>query len=173
MDAMNDRTNPRGTPARWLDAAALGAALVALLHLAIIFAEPSAYAYFGAPEFSVLKAAGSPLPDAVTVGLVLVFGGFAAYALSGAGRVRRLPLLEAALLAVGAVFTLRGLALFYELAMLARGEPGIPPRHALFSLVALLIGVSYLAGALPLWRSRRARPLGRDAAAEPARVRGV
>ena len=123
---------------------------VALLHLAIIFAGPGAYTYFGAPELAPLEAAGSAVPDAVTAGLVAVFAVFGGYALSGAGLVRRLPLLVVALLAIGVVYTLRGLALFPELVQLARGTASFPPRHAVFSLVSLLAGAAYLAGAAPL-----------------------
>jgi hypothetical protein len=63
-----------------------------------------------------------------------------------------LPLLPLALVLIGAVFTGRGLALFPQLALLAMGN-GAPPRMAVFSLVALVTGVAFLAGA----RSNRDR----------------
>ncbi len=132
---------------RWL---VLGACLsfgVALLHLGIIFAGPDAYTYFGAPDLAPREAAGSPVPDAITAGLVAVFAVFGCYALAGAGHVRRLPLLGLALLAIGAVYTVRGLALFPELVRLARGTATFPARYAVFSAVSLLAGAAYLAGA--------------------------
>ncbi len=138
-------------PSRWLTAAAALCFGIALLHAAIIFMDPYAYAWFGAPELGRAEAAGHAYPDLMTAGLVLVFAAFGAYALSGAGRIRRLPLLRVALVLIGAVFTLRGLALFPELGGLASGG-GVPPRMAVFSLVSLITGVAFLAGTLPRWR---------------------
>lgn len=137
---------------RWLTAAALLCFGIALLHAAMIFLDPKAYAYFGAPQLARAKARGYAYPDQMTVGLVLVFAAFGAYALSGAGRMRRLPLLRVGLVLIGAVFTLRGLALFVQLFQLATGT-GAPPRNAVFSLVSLITGVAFLAGTLPRWRS--------------------
>jgi hypothetical protein len=142
---------------RWLTVAAVLCFVISLLHGAMIFMGPDAYAYFGAPQLGRAEAAGSPVPDLMTAGLVLIFGAFGAYALSGAGRVRRLPLLRVGLAAIGAVFTLRGLFLFVELAGLATGAP-IPPRMAVFSLVSLITGIAFLAGTLPRWRALNAEP---------------
>lgn len=135
-------------PSRWLTAAAALCFGIALLHAAIIFMDPWAYAYFGAPELGRAEAAGYAYPDLMTAGLVLVFAVFGAYALSGAGRIRRLPMLRVALVLIGAVFALRGLVLFPQLVQLAAGT-GAPPRMAVFSLVSLVTGVAFLAGALP------------------------
>jgi hypothetical protein len=137
-------------PSRWLTAAAALCFGIALLHAAMIFMDPHVYGYFGAPQLGRAKAAGYAFPDLMTAGLVLVFAAFGAYALSGAGRIRRLPLLPVALVLIGAVFTLRGLALFPELVQLAAGT-GAPPRMAVFSLVSLITGVAFLAGTLPRW----------------------
>lgn len=142
-------------PSRWLTAAAALCFAIALLHAAMIFMEPHVYGYFGAPQLGRAEAAGYAYPDVMTAGLVLVFAAFGAYALSGAGRIRRLPLLPAALVLIGAVFTVRGLALLPELAGLASGS-GVPPRVAVFSLVSLVTGVAFLAGTLPRWRRLRA-----------------
>jgi hypothetical protein len=139
-------------PSRWLTAAAALCFGIALLHLAMIFMGPYAYAYFGAPQLGRAEARGYAYPDLMAAGLVLIFAAFGAYALSGAGRIRRLPLLPIALVLVGAVFTLRGLALFPELAGLASGTGRVPPRMAVFSLVSLVTGVAFLAGTLPRWR---------------------
>jgi hypothetical protein len=133
------------SPSRWLTAAAALCFGIALLHLAIIFMGPYAYGYVGVPKLGRAEAAGSMVPDLMSAGLVLVFAGFGAYALSGAGRIRRLPLLPVALVLIGAVFTVRGLVLFPQLAALAAGT-GTRPRLAVFSLVSLVTGVAFLAG---------------------------
>lgn len=143
-------------PSRWLTAAAALCFGIALLHVAIIFMGPDAYAYFGAPTLAVAESRGSVIPDLETAVLVLVFASFGAYALSGAGRMRRLPLLRVALVVIGAVFTVRGLALFVQVAQLASGA-GAPPRHAVFSLVSLITGVAFLAGTRTRWSSLRGR----------------
>lgn len=135
------------TRSRWLVLGAFLSFAIALLHLGIIFAGPDAYTYFGAVELAPLEAAGSPVPDAITAGLVAVFGVFGVYALAGEGHVRPLPLLVFALLAIGLVYTLRGLVLFPQLLQLSRGTASFPPRYAVFSLVSLLAGAAYLAGA--------------------------
>jgi hypothetical protein len=142
-------------PSRWLTAAAALCFGIALLHAAIIFMDPHAYGYFGAPQLGRAKAAGYAYPDLMTVVLVLIFGTFGAYALSGAGRIRRLPLLPVALVLVGAVFTVRGLALFPQLVLLAAGN-GAPPRMAVFSLVSLVTGIAFLAGTRSRWAGLRA-----------------
>jgi hypothetical protein len=143
------------TRSRWLVLGACLSFAIALLHLGIIFAGPEAYTYFGAADLAPLEAAGSSVPDAITAGLVAVFAVFGCYALAGAGHVRRLPLLVFALLAISAVYTLRGLALFPELVQLSRGATAFPPRYAVFSLVSLLAGVAYLAGALSVRKELR------------------
>jgi hypothetical protein len=138
-------------PSRWLTAAAVLCFAISLLHAAMIFMGPDAYRYFGAPQLGRAEARGYAYPDQMAAGLVLVFAAFGAYALSGAGRIRRLPLLRVALVLVGAVFTVRGLILFPQLVQLASGA-GAPPRMAVFSLVSLVTGVAFLAGTLPRWR---------------------
>ena len=140
---------------RWLTLAAALCFAIALLHGAMIFMGPWAYAYFGAPQLGRAEAAGFAYPDQMAAGLVVIFAAFGVYALSGAGHVRRLPLLRVGLVLIGAVFTLRGLALFVELAQMASGA-GIAPRMAVFSLVSLITGVAFLAGTLPRWRTLNA-----------------
>lgn len=144
------------TSSRWLTLAAALCFGIALLHGAMIFMGPYAYAYFGAPQLGRAEAAGFAYPDQMAAGLVLIFAAFGAYALSGAGRVRRLPLLRVGLVLIGAVFTLRGLALFVELGQIASGA-GIAPRMAVFSLVSLITGVAFLAGTRSRWHTLDSR----------------
>lgn len=141
----------------WLTLAAALSFGVALLHVGIILAGPSAYTYFGAGDLAPLAAQGSPVPAIMTSVLVMAFGAFGLYALSGAAWLRRLPLLAFALAAIGAVYTLRGLALLPEVYQLARGAAAFPPRYAAFSAVSLAIGIAYLVGTAQRWRWLRGR----------------
>ena len=137
-----------------LAAAALSFALAAL-HLVVIFVGAPGYNYFGAPELGELARQGSAAPALITLVLVGVFGVFGLYALSGARRVGRLPVLPAALVAIGGIFTLRGAALCFELPALLQGRASFPPRYAVFSAASLVVGLVYLAGTARTWRSLR------------------
>jgi len=123
---------------------------IALLHAIIIFVGAPGYAYFGAGELAPLAERGSLIPAAITAVLVLIFIAFGLYALSGAGRFRRLPLLKTALIFIGTIFTLRGVTVIFEIIYLVRGV-GYPLRYAVFSAVALIVGLFYLIGAAQRW----------------------
>lgn len=137
-----------------LAAAALSFALAAL-HLVVIFVGAPGYSYFGAHELGELARRGSAAPALITLVMVGVFGVFGLYALSGARRVGRLPLLPAALVAIGSIFTLRGAARFLEIPALLQGGASFPPRYAAFSAVSLVVGLVYLAGTARTWRTLR------------------
>lgn len=144
------------TLAGWLSVA------VAALHVVIIFFGAPAYHYFGAGEDMARQAeAGSIVPAAMTLFIAAVFAVFALYAFSGAGRLRRLPLLRTGLVVIAAIYTLRGLGLILELIQFAQGSATVMPRQLVFSAVSLTIGLLYLAGTVLLWpRLRPARKTG-------------
>lgn len=129
---------------------------MALLHLAIIFVGASAYRYFGAADLAPLAEQGSAMPALITSLLVILFAVWGAYALSGAGVLRPLPLLRVALVLIAAIYTLRGLAVIPELIQMARGGLA-EPRMAVFSAVSLAIGVLYIAGLMSSRRRKAAR----------------
>ncbi len=84
--------------------------VAALLHVGIILGGPDWYRFFGAGErMARLAARGSVYPTLVTAGIAAVLGAWALYALSGAGVVRRLPLLRPVLALVAAVYLARGI----------------------------------------------------------------
>lgn len=138
---------------RRLALAGFSSACVALLHLVIIFVGAPAYRYFGAgEEMARLSEQGSPVPAVVTAALTLIFGVWAAYAFSAAGLLRRLPLLRAALVAIGAVYTLRGLLLGPQALWFFSGHQAeVPPRQLVFSAAALVTGLLYLGGTIQVW----------------------
>jgi len=137
----------------------LGAGLnfgIALLHVAIIIAGAPGYLYFGTADLAILAVQGSPIPALLTGALVIIFAAFGFYALSGAGLIRRLPLLTLGLIGIGGIYTLRGLIVIPDSISLVRGAD-YPFRQTAFSAVALSIGILYLVGAVQRWRYLRAR----------------
>lgn len=136
-----------------------------LLHLAIIIGGPAWYRFFGAGErMAQLAARGSLYPAAVTASIALLLGLCALYALSGAGAIRRLPLLRVVLLLAATVY-------------LARGMLGIPvvvivdtpyanelkakmTLMGVSSALCLVLGVCYAVGAASAWK-RMAAPRAR------------
>ena len=116
---------------------------------AVISVWPAAAAYFQAPP--------ALLNDRVRL---FVVGGAAAlvpvlfglYALSGAGVIRRLPLLRTALVGIGSLFLLRGLFIILTLlAVLGLREGQVSPAAVASHLVFLAAGIAFVAGSLLNW----------------------
>jgi hypothetical protein len=138
----------------WLKIAAVVSFFMAACQAAISV-WPAAAAYFQAPA--------SLLNDRV---LLLVVGGSAAllpavfglYALSGAGVIRRLPLVRTVLVAVGSLFLLRGLLIILTvLVVLGVVRGRILPVAVASHLVFLLAGVLFLGGAALNWKTLGSR----------------
>src|SRR5215210_3744061 len=134
----------------WLKIAGWSSVAVAVLHVIIVFAGAPSYRYFGAGEDMARPAeAGSLVPAALTLFIATVFAVFALYAFSGAGSIRRLPLLRTGLVVIGLICTVRGLGLILQLLQ------GTILRDLVFSLVSLTIGIAYLWGTLKAWPGLR------------------
>ncbi len=94
------------------------------------------------------------LGASLVVALLCVVAGL--YALSGAGLIRRLPLLRTGLIVIGFVFTLRGIG-FVLLLLTVLGI--LPSQGTILttawqsSFVFLLIGLTYLFGLAYGWRA--------------------
>ncbi len=151
-------------PGRVLLLVAAGfSAAVALLHVAIAVFGPSWYRWFGAPALAARIEAGSVWgPVALTLAVAVIFAVWACYALSGAGALRRLPLLKTGLYVIGVIYLLRGVQLVPELIALGRGT--VPARYPAFSGYSALAGVAYLLGVIATGRSGGAAP-------DPSRAR--
>jgi hypothetical protein len=134
---------------RWLVAAALLSAVAAILHLAVIAGGPNWYRFFGAgEEMARMAERGSPVPALVTLCIAAVLAAWSAYALSAAGKIRRLPLIRTALVAITAVYLLRGLVLLPALAF----SPGQIDAFTLWSsLIVLVYGIVYAVGTFRAW----------------------
>lgn len=133
----------------WLVLGAAATALAALAHLACIAIGPSAYRVMGAgPRMAELAAAGHWYPPVITVVIAGMLFVWSAYALAGAGVVRRLPLQRTVLVAITAVFLLRGFARPVL-------EPYFPGNSDTFwfwsSAICLAIGLLHLVGLRLAW----------------------
>jgi len=113
--------------------------------------SPSLSLYFGAPEALVKNIFALIVVSLLVAGVLVVFG---LYALSGAGFIRKLPLLKQGLVAISCVFIIRGLLLLPELLVVVGVfDVAIPvaPRFVIFSIGSLLIGIIFTAGTLGGW----------------------
>ena len=73
---------------------------------------------------------------------------WAAYAFAGAGLLRRLPLMRTALLAITAIYMLRGLVLVPVLAL----KPQLVDRFTIWSsLIVVVYGIAYGVGTWRAW----------------------
>ena len=133
---------------------------VAAFQLILTF-SPTLCRVFGAPEELLT---GDPLWLYLTsLSATALFGIWGLYGLSGAGRIRRLPLLRTGLLAIGGIYTLRGLLLIPAILAVVGLVPSdvpVPPQALLASLVALSTGVFYLVGTFGGLRDLKPRPKG-------------
>lgn len=137
-------------PNRFLLAAAALDVAAALLHLAcIVFGAPW-YRFLGAGErMAQMDAAGHWYPTVATLVISGVLLVWALYALSGAGVLRRLPLLRPVLTAIAAVYLLRG-TLFVALMPYFPGNS--PTFWLISSAICLVFGLVHLAGLRQRWR---------------------
>lgn len=140
----------------WLVAAGFLSAGAAILHLAVIAGGPDWYRFFGAGEgMARMAEQGSFRPVLITLGIAAILAVWAAYAFAGAGLIRRLPLMRTALVAITAVYLLRGLVLAPLLAF----RPDKVDAFTLWSsLIVLVYGLAY---ALGTWRAWPALSEGR------------
>lgn len=145
---------------RMLVLSGMAVLLAGVLHLAIPIGGPDWYRFFGAPErLARMAAAGKMYPVIVCLCIAAVLFVWAGYAFSGAGMIRRLPLLRVGLALIAGIFILRGILLI----PLAAVRPDLLPAICnsrgvdwflvLTSLVCIAIGVGYIAGARHLKRA--------------------
>jgi len=123
--------------------------IAALLHVAIIIGGPNWYRFFGAGEQMALMAEqGSWYPPLVTSGIALVLFIWALYAFSGAGTIRKLPLLKTGLVIISGIYLLRGLAIIPAYFLM----PEVIDNFLVWSsLICLLYGVTYATGTRKLF----------------------
>ncbi|MDO8345937.1 MAG: hypothetical protein Q7T48_22250 [Cellvibrio sp.] len=133
--------------------------VAALLHVGIIVGGPDWYRFFGAGEpMAVMSEQGLWYPAIVTACIAALLFVWSLYAFSGAGLIRRLPLLKTALLVIGAIFLLRGLLAVPLLFFADSPYMAELKEKMVFMLVTsflcLLLAVGYLSGVWLLYRQR-------------------
>ncbi len=129
--------------------AACLSAVAALLHVGIVIGGAPWYRFFGAGErMASAAAAGRVYPAIVTLGIAAVLALWCAYALSGAGIIKPLPLLKLALVAITGIYLLRGLAIV-PLLTIAHAES--TPFLIWSSLVCIFYGAVHLLGLTQVW----------------------
>lgn len=137
-------------PNPWLIAGGCLSLLASLLHLACIAGGPAWYRFFGAGEAMASAAErGEIYPAIVTFAIAVVLAIWAAYAFAGAGIIRRFPLMRTALVAITAIYLLRGAVLFPALTISGMGGA----FNIWSSAIVLVYGLVHLIGTLRAWPS--------------------
>ncbi len=129
--------------------AGAGSFAASILHLACIAGGPDWYRALGAGEqMARMAARGHWYPTVLTLGIAAMLGAWALYAWSGAGLIRRLPLLRVGLCVITGIYLLRGVA-FVPL------QPFFPGNSAAFwywsSGVSLGLGLLHALGLRRAW----------------------
>lgn len=139
----------RRRPNPFLLAGGILSALAAVAHLGcIVFGAPW-YRFLGAGErMAQMDLAGHWYPTVaslVIAGMLLVWS---AYAFSGAGAMRRLPLLRFVLCIVTAIYLVRGIGFYFLMPYF----PGNSPMFwAVSSGICLIMGLVHLVGLRQTW----------------------
>ncbi len=132
----------------WLIVGSVLSLCAALLHVGVIIGGPDWYRIFGAPEeYAIASERGMFMPAFVTAGIATVLAIWAAFAASGAGLIARLPLLRTALVAIMAIYLLRG-ALLIPVMLTVPYETGAFDYWS--SAIVLVYGIVHAVG---LWRA--------------------
>jgi hypothetical protein len=119
------------------------------------------------PEWSAALGAGDALvsntPLLLTSGIFVTFllVIFGLYGLSGAGVIRRLPLLRFGLLAIGLLYSLVGINFIFQVMAMLGILPSTGPTPVYIVLVsfgALVAALAYLIGLAINWKRLSSRP---------------
>jgi hypothetical protein len=121
-------------------------ALISIFHI-LLAVKPDLYQFIAPDQNSPLSQMakqGSYVTTIASIALVIIFAIWAMVAFSGAGLIRRLPLLHTGLVIIAVIYLLRGLFLPAEISMVQ--NQSYPFRFVLFSALSLFTGFLYLVG---------------------------
>ena len=126
----------------------------AALHIGVIFGGPDWYRAFGAGEaMAAMAQAGSITPTLITLFITGVLTGWGLYALSGAGVIRRLPLLRSFLCIICGIYCIRGM--FGAVLPFISNAPEVQALGISFWLwssgICLAIGLFHVVGLVQVW----------------------
>lgn len=126
----------------------------ALAHIMIIIGGAKWYRFFGAGErMAKLAEAGSIRPTLITLTIAAVLAVWGLYALSGAGVIIKLPLLQLALCLITFIYLLRGVAGL--ILPFVSHHPAIKQNSIAFwlisSVICCIVGLFYLLGLINHW----------------------
>lgn len=144
------------TGSRWLIAGGILSLAAALLHLACIAFGADWFRFFGAPEPLIVSYENDAMGLVwMTIFIAAILAIWAAYAFSGAGVMRRLPLLKTGLVTITGIYLLRGAFLIPALtnAPYTRHEFDIWS-----SAIVLALGIAYAIGTWRAWPKLRSTP---------------
>ncbi len=120
----------------------------AVLQLTGIWWSPRAIKYLGGPaQLSIERPVVYAILCVAVAAIAVVFG---VYALSGARKIRPLPLLRTVLAVVSGIYLLRGILAIPQAFFVVKHPELV--RFFLFSLISFAIGLLYLAGLVALNR---------------------
>lgn len=125
--------------------------LASAMHIAIIVGGPDWYRFFGAGEaMAQMAEKGSAYPVVITLAIAAILAIWAWFAFAGAGLLWRPPLLRTGLIAISAVYLLRGLVL---VPMFFVTPDKINAFAIWSSLIVLIYGFFYSFGTWKSWAS--------------------
>ncbi|MFV2060340.1 MAG: hypothetical protein ACC653_06610 [Gammaproteobacteria bacterium] len=123
--------------------------IVGVLYLAVIIGGPEWYRMFGLGENAASQVEqGLFRPQALTFVLAITLITWGCYAFSGAGLLKRLPLLKPSLVWITIIFLLRGIA--FIPAYLFQPE-SVDNIIIVSSFLCLTFGITYAVGLREVW----------------------
>ncbi len=141
-----------GQPNKFLILGASLSAIAAALHLACIYFGAPLFRFLGTEAMAVMYESGNTTePIVVCILLAGILLTWSAFALSGAGVIRKLPLLRTALVCISLIYLARGIA--FPLI-----TPYFPENTMAFwyysSAIVLAIGLTHLIGLVQVWNKQ-------------------
>jgi hypothetical protein len=132
----------------------------AVFQLSAIWWGKEMMIYFGGP---VKMQEENPFTYAllcIFVAAIIAAAGL--YSFSGAGKFRKLPFLRTVLTAITVIFFLRGLMIILNIGIIIRHPEENLIRFAVYSLIAIIVGVIYLTGLIKFLKQRRQEKVAKN-----------